>query len=184
MSKSAVKAVKPDLTAWMTKQQAAGFLSVAERTIDRLASNGQIQKAMRKRPGKPALCVFYPEDLQRIKDARDQAPLPFIMPQPAQQAISAPQTALVQALTAIAERVAATVPTPALVTEIKEPFFLSLKQAREVSGLPLSALREYFIKPGRALRTGAGWRIRRADLEQFGRDGHHGEILSKRQETA
>jgi hypothetical protein len=170
MSKTTNKNLNYD--GWMTKQEAAAYLGLAEKTLDRMAESGKIQKAKRKRAGMPALAVFHPGDLANIKAARDEEQTPpFVLPangtgrelQPATQQQTA--TALVQALTAITERITA----PA---ELKEPFFLTLKQARAVSGLPSSYLRQHFIAAGRAVKTGAGWRIRRTDLEQLGRDGH------------
>jgi hypothetical protein len=168
---------------WLTKQEAAASLGLAEKTLDRMAESGKIQKGKRKRAGLPAIAVFHPDDVARIKAERGQEqPEPFLLPadgtarelQPAAQQQTT--TALVQALTAIAERVTA----PA---ELKEPFFLTLKQAREVSGLPTSYLRQHFIAVGRAVKTGRGWRIRRADLEQFGRDGHMSNVSDMSKKT-
>jgi hypothetical protein len=62
---------------WLTKQQAAQTLNVAEKTIDRLAARGELQKTMRKRSGLPPLAVFHPGDVQRIAVERDKPIPPF-----------------------------------------------------------------------------------------------------------
>lgn len=160
---------------WLTKQQAAVFLNVAEKTIERMAARGQIHKSIRKRPGLPPLCVYHGEDLSKLK-AEEQRRTSFAIP---------PLDPFVRALNAIVDRVTApptqlALPAPAGAPEgpLQEPHFLSLKQAREVSGLPPLVLRQQFIERGRALRTGRGWRISRADLERFARssDGRAGYV--------
>ncbi len=144
--------------SWYTKQEAAAMLQIAEKTLDRMAGRGEIQKATRKRTGLPPQAIFHPGDIDRLKAAGD-SPAPFVTigtDVPAHHPTSA---ALIQVLTAIADRIAAPME--------REPHFLTLKQAREVSGLPISYLRQHFVDAGRAIKTGGGWRISRAHLEQF-----------------
>lgn len=168
MSKKGVKLPRGSFDSWLTKDEVAGALGVVQKTVDRLAIKGELQKAVRQRPRLPPIVVFSPADVERIKSEREQ---PFVMPNgrsgtsstAVQSASQNSTNALVKALTAIADRVAA---PP---SELKEPFFLSLKQARATSGLPISYLREQLVNTGHAIKTGGGWRISRVQLEHLAR---------------
>lgn len=70
----------PAYDDWLTKQQASQLLGVAEKTIDRLAARGEIQKATRQRPGLSPVTVFHPADIARVKAERERSPAPFVMP--------------------------------------------------------------------------------------------------------
>lgn len=162
------KLPKVPLTEWLTKREAATLLGLSEKSVDRMAERGEIQKATRKQNGKPPAVVFHPADIGRVKTERHQTPAPFIMPNGTaelQTLASSQQPAaaaeLVRALTAIADRLAG----PA---EVKEPLWLTLAEASEASGLPPSYLRKHFLDTGRAVKTGRGWRIRRAELQDVG----------------
>ena len=65
---------------WLTKQEAARILQVAEKTIDRLADRGELQKATRKRPGLPPVAVFHPDDVERARKVREIPARPFMFP--------------------------------------------------------------------------------------------------------
>ena len=67
------------LNDWLTKTQAAVFLQVSEKTIERLASKGDVRRATRKRPGVRPLPVYDPDDLQKVKDS--QTAQPVVVPQ-------------------------------------------------------------------------------------------------------
>jgi hypothetical protein len=45
---------------------------VAEKTLDRMAQAGKVQKAKRKRAGLPSIAVFHPEDLACMGSCRDE----------------------------------------------------------------------------------------------------------------
>ena len=66
------------LDDWFTKSQAAAFLQVSEKTIERLARKGEIRRDTRKRPGVRPSPVYSPEDLDRVKNA--QVPQVVVMP--------------------------------------------------------------------------------------------------------
>ena len=68
------------LDEWFTKSQAAAFLQVSEKTVERLARKGEIRREMRKRPGVRPSPVYSPEDLDRVKTA--QVPQVVVMPPP------------------------------------------------------------------------------------------------------
>lgn len=69
---------RPTLSDWPTKQEAARILQVSEKTIERLASRGELQSAKRHRPGAAPIAVYHPEDLARLR--QQQEPAPFVMP--------------------------------------------------------------------------------------------------------
>ena len=58
------------LDDWFTKTQAAGFLKVSEKTVERLATKGTVRRATRKRPGVRPSPVYCPDDLERVKAAQ------------------------------------------------------------------------------------------------------------------
>ena len=66
------------LDDWFTKSQAAAFLQVSEKTVERLARKGEIRRETRKRPGVRPSPVYSPEDLERVKAA--QVPQVVVMP--------------------------------------------------------------------------------------------------------
>jgi hypothetical protein len=115
-----------------------------------------------------------PGDIEKLRAAHQ--PSAFVLPANGELVLTAgaqTSVALVRALTAIAERVA----------ELKEPHFLTLKQARAVSGLPASFLHAHFVRTGRAVKTGAGWRIPQAHLDEFARNLDKTDRTSKMSEN-
>ncbi len=58
------------LDDWFTKTQAAGFLKVSEKTVERLATKGTVRRATRKRPSVRPSPVYCPDDLERVKAAQ------------------------------------------------------------------------------------------------------------------
>jgi excisionase family DNA binding protein len=66
------------------------------------------------------------------------------------------------------QTVAAAARAPEPDVRLAERLFLTIREAGRYSGLPQSHLRELIrSRKLKALKTGAGWRIRRADLEQI-----------------
>ena len=147
------------LNDWLTKTQAAAFLQVSEKTIERLASKGDLHRATRKRQGARPLPVYDPDDLQKVKDS--QTTTPAVVPEaaPTQTKALAPRLDFPSFLQALSE-------TPRDVP-LQDKLFLNLKEAARYSGLPLSLIRR-LIKENKlpAIKAG-GWRIKRADLEQL-----------------
>ena len=66
------------LDDWFTKSQAAAFLQVSEKTIERLARKGEIRRETRKRPGVRPSPVYSPEDVDQVKNA--QTPQVAVLP--------------------------------------------------------------------------------------------------------
>ena len=59
-----------------------------------------------------------------------------------------------------------TLECPFLHESLRYPF-MTVAAAADYSGLPRSYLRELIKKGDIGIKTGAGWRIRRADLEKL-----------------
>ena len=149
------------LDDWFTKSQAAAFLQVSEKTIERLARKGEIHRETRKRPGVRPSPVYSPEDLDRVKNA--QTPQVAVLPPQAEAggvpALVPPRVDLPSFLQSLLS--GADVP-------LRDKLFLSVKEAVRFSGLPESIIRR-LLRSGKlpGIKVG-GWRIRRADLEELG----------------
>ena len=149
------------LDDWFTKSQAAAFLQVSEKTVERMAHKGEIRRETRKRPGVRPSPVYSPEDLDRVKAA--QIPQVAVMPPQAEAggvpALVAPRMDLPSLLQSF-------VTGPDV--PLKDKLFLTVKEAVRFSGLPESTIRS-LLRSGKlpGFKAG-GWRIRRADLEELG----------------
>lgn len=163
-----------DFSVWPTKAEAAQIIGCSTKTIESFAKSGKIQQRAWRRPETGALiAVYHPEDVERIRSERHpEALTPFVVTSQSSQeprretavARQEPQQgeilqALLAALSANSQRVS----EPAVRTS--EKLFLTLSEASDFSGLPRGYLHAR-IKSGElpAIRTGAGWRIKREDL--------------------
>lgn len=154
---------------WLTKQEAAAVLGMAEKSLDRMATRGEIQKTMRKRVGLAPQAVFHPGDIERAKAERERQP--FVMP------ATGNGTAGPTGVPALSSSGGAAVSLPAVLqtlaeairpdgVRLAEKIHLTITEASAYAGLPKAHLRRLIAdKKLPALKTGAGWRIRRRDLE-------------------
>ena len=149
------------LDDWFTKSQAAAFLQVSEKTIERLARKGEIHRETRKRPGIRPSPVYSPEDLDRVKNA--QTPQVAVLP-PQAEAGGVP--ALIPPRVELPSFLQSLLSGPDV--PLKDKLFLTVKEAVQFSGLPESTIRR-LLRSGKlpGIKLG-GWRIRRADLEELG----------------
>ena len=147
------------LDDWFTKSQAAAFLQVSEKTIERLARKGEIHRETRKRPGVRPSPVYSPEDLDRVKNA--QTPQVAVLPPQAEAGVFPHSFPAWTFLPSLNRSSGADVP-------LRDKLFLTVKEAVRFSGLPESTIRR-LLRSGKlpGIKTG-GWRIRRADLEELG----------------
>lgn len=152
---------QPNFEHWLTKAEAAQALGVAEKTIDRMAAVGQIQKQKRGSPGKPPMAVFHPDDIERERNARHKTPAPFILPT---------ETTAVQRLSDLTvphppksygqgDRRMSDIWTP---SELQFIGYLSIQEAMRFTGLPEKTIQR-FAREGRVQKIGT--RYRRKDLE-------------------
>ena len=148
------------LDDWFTKSQAAAFLQVSEKTIERLARKGEIRRETRKRPGVRPSPVYSPEDLDRVKNA--QTPQVAVLP-PQAEAVGVPALVPRVDLPSFLKSLLSGADVP-----LRDKLFLTVKEAVRFSGLPESTIRR-LLRSGKlpGIKTG-GWRIRRADLEELG----------------
>ena len=149
------------LDDWFTKSQAATFLQVSEKTIERLARKGEIRRETRKRPGVRASPVYSPEDLDRVKNA--QTPQVAVLPPPRRRPVVFPHSFPAWSFLPSFNRSYSGADVP-----LRDKLFLSVKEAVRFSGLPESTIRR-LLRSGKlpGVKTG-GWRIRRGDLEELG----------------
>jgi excisionase family DNA binding protein len=144
--------------------------------LRKLARDGQLQQAERKRPGKPPQAVFHPGDVERVAKERNPDPGPFVIPAEidhGSQAVTALVTAngaapgIVAIMGRLAEALEAMSRPPQ--TPASQKLFLTLHEAADLSGLPVAHLRR-LLRDGKldgAVKTGGGWRVRRTALEQL-----------------
>lgn len=158
-----------DLSAWLPKREAAAHLGVAEKTLERMSKRGEVQQATRKRPGSPGEVVYHPGDIERIAAQMAKPPAPFVMPADApQNALAKLEPSAAPAVHQMTFAAMAEMLRPAVDrVRITERLFLTVDEAAEYSGLPKSYIRQQITEGKLGMRTGAGWRIRRADLEKL-----------------
>ena len=157
------------LDDWFTKSQAAAFLQLSEKTIERLAAKGDLRRATRKRSGIRPLPVYDPDDLQKIKD--EQIPRVEIVAQadPKQQ-----QPALVPRADLLPSLLQTLFPSDNL--PLRDKLFFTLKEAARFAGLPQATIRRLIHAAKLPAVKAGGWRIKRSDLEQI--DARHITDLS------
>ena len=153
---------------WFTKSQAAAFLKISEKTIERLATKGTVRRATRKRPGVRPLPVYNPDDLEQIRDS--QIPRVEIVPQAEPQQRSALVPRAVDLLPSLLQNL---LPSD---LPLRDKLFLTVKEASRFAGLPQTTIRRLIHAAAIPAVKAGGWRIRRADLEQL--DSRHFADLS------
>ena len=150
------------LDDWKTKAEAAEILGCSEKTVERYAKQKRIQKVLRRNPGRKAMPVFHPGDIETLR-AEAVRLKPFPVDQTTTQALALParQGAVEMLVNLLADRVS----PPA--TAARHKLFLSLAEAADYSGMSQGWLRQK-IREGElpAIKT-RGWKVRRADLEEL-----------------
>jgi Helix-turn-helix domain len=140
---------------WIPKEQAAQMTGLGVRTLERMAQRGEIRQAYRPVPKRRDLPVFHPDDMARL--AAERGP---VVPHAASPIV--PQ--VVRNLPARQALGLAHAPEAVPIT-IK--FFLSLREASVLSGLPAAYLRRLITSGELAARKAGGWRIKRSDLARL-----------------
>ena len=164
--------MKDTIDDWFTKSQAAAFLQLSEKTVERLAAKGQIHRASRKRPGVRPQRVYDPDDLQKIKDS--QIPRVEIVSQaeaPQQQPALVPRADLLPSLLQ-------NLFPPSDFLPLRDKLFLTLKEAARFAGLPQATIRRLIHSAALPAVKAGGWRIKRSDLEQLD-CGHLTDVSDK-----
>ena len=169
---------RPDLSTWWTKETTADALNVSSKTVERLAADGEIQSMMYKRPeGGAQHRVYHPGDVERVRKRLHPDAAPFVMPAEKTALAALPARAAPAGLAQAWDRALAVQIAKAgqLFLEAEhhpakipatQVLFLTLDQAHRLSGLPVSLIKDLIrLEQLPAMRTGRGWRVRRADLE-------------------
>ena len=160
------------LDDWFTKTQTAGFLQVSEKTIERLATKGNVRRATRKRPGVRPSPVYCPEDLERVKNA--QTAQVVVMPPPGDDAgeLAVPASRAGE-LSAFLQSLITGATMP-----LRDKLFLNLQEAARFAGLPKATIRRLIHAAKIPAVKAGGWRIKRSDLENLD-PGHLVDLSDK-----
>jgi excisionase family DNA binding protein len=170
----------------MNKKQAAEFLRVSTRAIERYAAKGKITVTYTKNATGQALAEFNDADLQRVKEEMGQPPLPT-RPTVEKKAIDThdisdnhdngngrSSLALVpKNLIDFAELLSIGVGKQLLTLQsqalpISDKLTLSLSEASQLSGLSRGFLIVAIkVKKLKAAKRGRGWNIKRIDLDSY-----------------
>lgn len=151
--------VTNELQGWLTRPEVAARLQCSEKTVDRMAAAGKLQRRYQPKPHQKPAPMFHPADVEREEMARMR---PHILQSTTAQgdnalAVAAQETN--QAL-AVFERM---IRPPTGVPKL----WVTIPEASELSGLS-QALLHRLITAGKlqSIRDGSR-KVRRADLEQL-----------------
>lgn len=158
----------------MTKREAAAYLGVAEKTVERMVRRKELTQRTRKRPGMSPAAIYDPAELARAKAALDQSQTvgEHLSGQVAVVHHGVPQ-ALVrvsqgEAFQTLLGRVADALDPHRPTVPIQDRVYLSVREAAAYTGLPEARIRELIKSAnGKKLRTvpyRGGVKIRREDL--------------------
>jgi excisionase family DNA binding protein len=169
----------------MNKKEAAEFLGVSTRAIERYAAKGKISVSYSKNKTGQSLAEFNDDDLKRIKDELQQPPY---MQRPAVETMipdkhdisdsgngRGSQALMPRNLVDFAELLSVGIGKQILATQtnggpvpISDKLTLSLSDASHLSGLSrgflLGAIKARKLK---AAKRGRGWNIKRLDLDAY-----------------
>jgi excisionase family DNA binding protein len=165
--------VDVDVDNWPTKQEAAVQLRVSGNSIERLLRQRRLKKRIRRGTGLPVV-VIDPKSIAECRQTRGDladeettnptasvALARIVKPSLAPARSGATAGGLEAAFLAFLQS-----KTPSSIVPVERRIFLTITEAAEYSGLPAAFLRR-LIASGKikALRTGAGWRVSRVELE-------------------
>ena len=153
------------LDAWKSKAEAAQIIGCSPKTIERLATQNKIQKAMRRIPGRKATPVYHPDDIEAIRAGTAQLePFQVGARETAEGLAPARRNSGVDLLLQLLSNSGASAPAA---TAPRHKLFLTLKEAADYSGMSRGwLLGKIKAEELPAVKAG-GWKIRRSDLEQI-----------------
>ena len=167
---------KYDYSAWPTKQAAAAAIGCSTKLVEQLAKDKKLQTARYRRPeGGPAIAVYHPQDVERLRKERNPDAAPFVLPATRRNEVN--EVSLVPAIggksaeplnALIALLQGASQNSEKASVRIAERLYLTFPEASAYSGLPQAHLKRLIeAQKLPAQKTGGGWRIRRSDLEKL-----------------
>lgn len=153
----------------MNKKQAANYLGVSTRSIERYAEQGRVTVTYAKQQGRRSIADYSESDLESLKQELEMeiiktATNPSLPP--------VPVTTFDEMLNLMCRFVVAfeqiEVRLQNLALPGQEKLTLTLTEASRVSGLSKNYLR-YCLKNGslNGAKIGRGWKVRKAELEIF-----------------
>ena len=169
----------------MNKKEAADFLGVSTRAIERYAAKGKISVTYSKNKTGQSLAEFNDDDLKKLKDTLQQAPYPQ---RPTVEASISDkhdihdngngrgsQALIPRNLIDFAELLSLGIGKQILASQghtgavpISDKLTLSLSEASQLSGLSRGYLTEAIhTKKLKAAKRGRGWNIKRLDLDSY-----------------
>jgi excisionase family DNA binding protein len=143
---------------WPTLAEATNKTGISERSLHRMIANNAIRREYRREAGKKPVIILDPEQVEALTQ-RTVHPIatPETLPAKTTQPAKVPQADMVALLSALTEP---SVP-------LRDKFYLTLKEAAKLSGLPQAFLLRK-IKDGDIPASKVpAWRIRREDLESY-----------------
>lgn len=150
----------------MNKKQAAEYLSVSERAIERYTAKGKLHVTYEK--GKTGTIAIYDEaELKTLKSEMKNPPAPQRSTDSSDKLMRVTQSGLALAQ-AIGQAIGEQLPKPNGHVPIESKLTLTLKEAASLSGLSRSFLvGAIHNKKLKAAKRGRGWNIKRADLDSY-----------------
>lgn len=157
----------------MTKKEAAAYLNVSERAIERYTSKGKLHVRYKKRDIGGSIAVYDEEELKRLKAAIARATKLKKLPKPADKPTPRKQVALSRVgASDFAQLFGAAFKahreSEHLTVAITDKLTLDLSEAAALSGLSRGFLIEAINKRQlKARKIGRGWRMKRSDLDAY-----------------
>jgi excisionase family DNA binding protein len=164
----------------VTKKEAAEFLGVSEKAIERYANAGKLSKQVENKPGGGVITYYDHKEVERLKQQMNtraatprQSDTPTARAPGSSTALARRDSATLGRSDTLALIVAAIeqarAQTPSL-ADVKEKEFLTIKEAAALKGLSVSHIEQAIkSKKLRAMKLSGvrGRRIRRADLDKY-----------------
>ena len=154
-----------DRSDWLTKVEAAEFLGVTTKTVERWEARNELERSDRAVAGANKVAIYSPASLKRFKETRlSVAVTPTVQPSygsalvrsKAPQKHSTPNSAMADFLSLLSSSQQIT---------IKDKLFLTIRESAQLSGLPASYLKGMVVEGTlEGKKIGRSWKIRQSDL--------------------
>jgi len=174
-----------DKSHWLLKKEAASLLHVAEKTIERLAERGRIQRSNRKRPGSAPVPIYHPEDVESYRQEQQEKarlvafPVPSEAMQEKDNRMDRLVAAMEQFMSVVMERQQAALPPgeplkPGTVklsyVELAAKEVFNLQETVQFTSTPRHIILEA-IETGKLKavqnKFGRGWRMLQSDVKEY-----------------
>lgn len=163
----------------MKKKEAADYLGVSTRAIERYTSQGKLSVKYEKGKTRP-IAIYEPNELKKLKDELETPSYQpevvtatntdnsEITPVGISQSIEKLVFPILDVLKKLNDKLAYLEPSAKPLVPVEEKLLLTLKEVQALTGLSEKILREA-IKSGelKAKIMGKSWRIKRFDLENY-----------------